>query len=1448
MPKLLRKMGSKKSLRGSNECSPEDVPPPLPSGQYAEYDSSYYFPARSAHTSPAGSPAPRVVDLDRSTPDLGYYERRPSLPTTHSDSYHLPSRTASTASSGSSEYVRARTTSQTSPARRPVRYDRDQYPTPPATADSFRAPQPSYYIGPLPPRVSPSASTHNHGDVNTNAYRQRSQFVPSPSHLQNPSFEAENIRSANSTRYPSPAPSSRRPSPPRGTTQQHPHGAYGVLLKELPPQPFPEAPPSATQAFPNALPNTPQQQSGDARQRELATDLGDAWQLATTVPKQAKQDKALQLIETKVTVAMAKEGQAEVVIAGIKTGLDAVGGMDAIEQGLNTFMDGIPVLMNALDEVAKLHPFIGVAVMAFKAVWALESKRRENDKKIIALHVEMKDMMAVLTQLRNVKDSEEVAPDGSTIKGRMQELMSGTADDIKGCANACDTYTKKKLVVKILKSAVWEQQLAGFAGKFTKRRSEFEFALSIHTALGVDAANRTLSSVDKATQEMNQKMDLMMKMFQQMVDPQQKEMLRLVEQKGGVQACQDNDKALKELCDLEAKSGPATGAALSSSKSGGTKSTNSVEDLKDELMVDPEAAMEKNLTVFSRKFEVQKRQIVDELTKVVEREGDRVISAITAGPHDKLIDPDLHKIWKEMGWRGSVKSRHFVMALRDYYQENTEDGDSATNTGKKRNADDWALAYINVSRLQQISEAFDDDASGFVTVAEANTFTTSRPLDWSLTHWTAYWAIGFHQTMTVYATKIRELIAKMFALRTLVLPANRASVNAYLEEIYHGVTSLESGLQPCYINEALQEKFVSYVEAEENRLRGNLEAVDYDLDAMNTLALVTGDGRIERFIFPMLYLLLKRDFEIFRIGQRKVIHQDELWDSADTINWVVLAAKERVELLEATFQNQKLDAGQQFKTYAHGIFQYAHDESGLWDAKVVLATEFPDYPYDDALESQDENLEKILNYPIGLEKLDFAAYNDPPVTTNASSDIRPTSALKAILGSWNGFTYTPATNIVPSSGMISMNLVAAGSRRFTASSRSNMTDFTVLGECSGDNTGLVNFTFKQTFPTRFPPQYFAGTWHRSTHSLTGTWGAEADPRTHGGAFIFKRIEPEHMSFFPALVELRTNKARAMWNFAISAVQFQIRKDTFSWAFYKERSYARKRFIDLYVRNTRYGKPLSRTEEIELGLIKKSFTTADSRFYHSIAEARIRVTTGHDVRCDCCTGVIGGARITCLTCRLEHSFDTVDFCDTQACMTAKVVPSGMTRTHLPTHDLLKLRRVVHIRQFGKTYREAKEALVRARKLFPFAEDALEDGHGSMDRRQSIMPPPPPRCAACREICEQPCWFCVQCEEPSFICTACEADPKKSLAFGYHNAYSHDLVRCQPLVEDIELTLEDRLAELEKRFIQHEANMEHRLESLETRMDERLLKVDERLVQVEKLLERVLLALEAPSAQH
>ena len=83
-----------------------------------------------------------------------------------------------------------------------------------------------------------------------------------------------------------------------------------------------------------------------------------------------------------------------------------------------------------------------------------------------------------------------------------------------------------------------------------------------------------------------------------------------------------------------------------------------------------------------------------------------------------------------------MKARHFVLALRDYCVEKLdkrkehETFSECENLSEVTPQDEWTLEYINVSRLQAIIEAFDDDASGYITVGEANAFTASRPVDW----------------------------------------------------------------------------------------------------------------------------------------------------------------------------------------------------------------------------------------------------------------------------------------------------------------------------------------------------------------------------------------------------------------------------------------------------------------------------------------------------------------------------------------------------------------------------------------------------------------------------------------------------------------------------------------------------------------------------------------------
>jgi hypothetical protein len=160
-----------------------------------------------------------------------------------------------------------------------------------------------------------------------------------------------------------------------------------------------------------------------------------------------------------------------------------------------------------------------VAVLAFKTVYTLEQKRRDNDKKVISLHIGMKDMMGslflcvnssiqpnILTSrsLNGMEDDKLVAPDGTNIEDRLKALVERTADDIKACWNVCDAYMKKRPLAKVLLSSLWDAKLLDFVELFATRRREFEFELTRHASQGIDKANVKLDLVGSATKEIKE--------------------------------------------------------------------------------------------------------------------------------------------------------------------------------------------------------------------------------------------------------------------------------------------------------------------------------------------------------------------------------------------------------------------------------------------------------------------------------------------------------------------------------------------------------------------------------------------------------------------------------------------------------------------------------------------------------------------------------------------------------------------------------------------------------------------------------------------------------------------------------------------------------------------------------------------------------------------------------
>ena len=60
--------------------------------------------------------------------------------------------------------------------------------------------------------------------------------------------------------------------------------------------------------------------------------------------------------------------------------------------------------------------------------------------------------------------------------------------------------------------------------------------------------------------------------------------------------------------------------------------------LKKELHEDVDKSFEKNMIIFQRKMDVQRRQLAAAISDVVIRQGDRVINAMSSGPHERIID------------------------------------------------------------------------------------------------------------------------------------------------------------------------------------------------------------------------------------------------------------------------------------------------------------------------------------------------------------------------------------------------------------------------------------------------------------------------------------------------------------------------------------------------------------------------------------------------------------------------------------------------------------------------------------------------------------------------------------------------------------------------------------------------------------------------------------------
>ncbi|KZV94080.1 hypothetical protein EXIGLDRAFT_673437 [Exidia glandulosa HHB12029] len=1216
----------------------------------------------------------------------------------------------------------------------------------------------------------------------------------------------------------------------------------------------------------------------------------------------------------------------------------------AVKQALSKFAEHSQFIMKTLDAVQQVHPFIGIVVLAFKAAIQLELTRRENDQKVLLLKSQMIDMMEVLLDLRNIKDTKKVGPDGETIEGRMQRILEAAEKDIRDCSATCEKYIHKKFIVKLFDGSRWEARLSAFAEVFAARKAEFAFALNIHMAQGVDNLQNTMIDVTTHVHSTSDSTSMLL-LFRQLDSPKERELMQFIKDKGGPKVCSENDKIFRELQDkMKGIRDPAS--------SGGGKSFRepsaageAMSMVQNELRSDLGLALANDRKNFDRKFSAVQTKL-EEMKHVIRHNSDRVISAINAGPHDRILDQDLHTIWKDMAWRGSVKARHFIVAVQDYFiqqythEEQEYEGamealeslsrpispthshiSDATDYIPPQSAvvtrawqariahgdlqDRWAIKYITLTRVQAVLEAFDDDASGWISVKEANIFTSSRPQDYSVIRWLAFWAAGFRVLCVRHAERINNFRAQMTALAVQVLPRNRARVNKY---IWNGalayldllIRDVLSGWEDNKEDPNLMSYFEDYAVAEEKRLETNLESFEWNIDASNTLQMITGSGRIERHVFGLVDLVLKRHVEIIRLACKMPLDDRELWDAERTIDNIIESVLARVTVLASNVRSQNENPSIHLQVAYNGMFSSVY--------QTMTGELIDTYEYDPSYTTSDqkEPREEILKYrdDDGAPHRFYASLDD--------ADDVPAGVLE---GHWTGRYDLGMTAPDVHDGLVSTHFKLEEDNAVSGRGKDSNGNFVITGSLSAMDSSPTRIVFKKEY-TLGKLDDGAVAWRYDGElddqgTMSGRYGRwTEDPSTFVpiGEFSMSRATLDAARHRPSPEAFENNRARAWWTLALNAVQERVQRKMWSWSFFRQRRGERIAVVDAYKHILAEREPwryqrnwpddgtqyLQVVQDLEQRLVPE-----DTSFYRWLGERELQTEIVHGaVCCDSCQTYVIDVRHKCLECQVVSPFDGVDLCIN--CVDRHVYVERHNLEHHPSHYILKTIRVIMPRDVVRVLRQARDSIGTAKQVFASADTyrAMAGYASNDDDLEEVLIP---RCTWCKELVSKPCWYCAECDEPTFVCVPCElqqlamskgnlltdsfaasesgwdeevdeaegdaagpegdgeSDEDSSYApsattsgsgsswssIGGDHHWSHVLVRMQDVPpEPPRVELESRMTMLEQRLATHETAMHRKLDGLESSVKELQEKVDsvhavaQRLSTLEDLLNRLL----------
>lgn len=649
----------------------------------------------------------------------------------------------------------------------------------------------------------------------------------------------------------------------------------------------------------------------------------------------------------------------------IKSASDAMVA-DLSKKNMGDFLGEAKKVMEALDVLQQVHPFVGVAILAFKAVVNLELTRRENDRRVGLMLAQASDMMTMLLQLRDTRDPAIVGPHGN-IRGRLDRVLDGIKQDIEDCGNAIDKYYKSKFMVKFFRSSHWASEFLKVCNSFSQRTQDLQLALNIRTTLRVDI---TIDKLDKLIR---------------MQTEREARFEEQVKKRGGREKCLESEDKLVELLKIaEQREGrPQNKAHADAPTKDVNKPTSKTDRLDASLLYELRAPLrnllDENRALFMFKLDTQTSDIKD----AIKDSETRIMWAFNSR-FRRVKDPHLRYIWKEMKWTTSVKTLYFIAELHDYYMnrfsrlrhdaplpEAAADASSlvlrvpsptptvsvmSDSEGEDRElpavdsayhelptvdpADKWCLKYLSVFYVPSLSEGFDGDANGLVSVREVNTFTSAIPLGWSLPKALAYWAAGWRVDSQHYHGRIEQVLNSMIYAQEDVLPENRRCVATYLNSyVIDGIKRLIRSLAELGSEDSdldLGQLTAQRRKVQEETLADKLNIVKYEIDSKDSIKLF-GSGRIENFLLPLLYLVIRRHLQIMKLASTVTLVERELESATLTIENILEGVSLRVGQLAESFRQQGNDPTARFAWYAHGLYNFWYspelttDDTEYWE-------------------------------------------------------------------------------------------------------------------------------------------------------------------------------------------------------------------------------------------------------------------------------------------------------------------------------------------------------------------------------------------------------------------------------------------------------------------------------------------------------------------------------------